>query len=327
MTPLVSILVPVYRVSAYIERCAHSLFGQTFQDVEYVFVDDATPDDSMEKLAKVVACYPHRKEQVKIVHHSVNKGLACARNTAVAHACGVYLLQVDSDDYVEIDMVELLYHKAIETEADIVVCDFYRVCKGVQNVVTDAVYDDPDKNRSSIIASVQSCACVWNKLIKRDLYNKCHRLPLGMDYCEDRFIVVQLYFLTGKIAKINTPLYHYTTTNAASITAQHRTRKHFENTFQCWDFLSAFLLEQGASEAEVNLLALEKIKRKASLMIATNSTSLRKAYASVWHEEETKYLPMLTRGKRVILELVRRRWFGLAQMYHYGVVTGNRLFC
>ena len=319
MNPQISILVPIYNVSSFIERCAHALFCQTFPDIEYVFVDDGTPDDSIIKLAKVIEQYPQRKEQVKIVIHPVNRGLAAARNTAIDNSSGTYLLQVDSDDWIEPDMVELLYHKAIETRADVVVCDYFTEGNGTARVTKDAVFNDMNKNRNAIIISSHSKASIWNKMIKREIYNRCHRLPQGLNYNEDRYIVVQLYFLTDKIAKVDKPLYHYVTNNATSITAQNRSRKHFENTFTCWDLLSDFLWEHGASEEQKNLLDVEKIKRKASLMIATNSYSLRKEYAQKWHQEEARFLSKLTRGKWVITCLIRHRLFLLAHLYHCGV--------
>lgn len=95
----ISLLIPVYGVEKYIERCARSLFGQTYQNIEYIFVDDCTKDSSIAVLKKVLDDYPFRKEQVTIIHHNFNKGLSAARNTAFNHATGDYIIHVDSDDY------------------------------------------------------------------------------------------------------------------------------------------------------------------------------------------------------------------------------------
>ena len=125
MSAKVSILVPIYNVSTYIEKCANSLFSQTFTDIEYIFVNDATPDDSIEKLQKVIEKYPNRKENITIIQHAENRGLAVARNTAKYAANGDYVLVVDSDDYIEEQMVEILYKKAITDNADIVISDIF----------------------------------------------------------------------------------------------------------------------------------------------------------------------------------------------------------
>lgn len=111
----VSILVPVYSVEKYIERCARSIFEQTYQNLDIVFVDDCTPDKSIEILRRVLDDYPERKAQTRIIRHEHNQGLAAARNTAVAAATGTFLTHVDSDDWLELDAVEELVKKQVET--------------------------------------------------------------------------------------------------------------------------------------------------------------------------------------------------------------------
>ena len=96
----ISILVPIYNVSKYIERCAHSLMEQSYENIEYVFVDDCTPDNSITLLKGVIAKYPHRQDQVKIISHEHNKGLAGARITALNSATGDYVVHVEADDYI-----------------------------------------------------------------------------------------------------------------------------------------------------------------------------------------------------------------------------------
>ena len=101
MDYLVSILVPIYGVEKYIRRCAISLFEQTYLNIEYIFVNDCTNDDSIIILENVINQYPNRQSQIKIIQHETNKGLGEARNTAVAAANGDYLFHVDSDDYID----------------------------------------------------------------------------------------------------------------------------------------------------------------------------------------------------------------------------------
>ena len=121
----VSVVIPVFKVRNFIERCATSLFEQTLEDVEYIFVDDASPDDSIEILKECLERYPKRKAQVQILTHEQNKGLPAARNTGLAVATGEYVFHCDSDDWVESTMLEDLYVTAIQNSADIVWCDWY----------------------------------------------------------------------------------------------------------------------------------------------------------------------------------------------------------
>ena len=93
----ISIIVPIYNVEQYIERCARSLFEQTYDDIEYVFVDDCSPDNSLNILYEVLNDYPHRISNVKIIRHIENKGLTAARNSGLEVATGDYIAHCDSD--------------------------------------------------------------------------------------------------------------------------------------------------------------------------------------------------------------------------------------
>jgi glycosyltransferase involved in cell wall biosynthesis len=134
--PVLSIIVPIYKVERYISPCTHSLFGQTHSDIEYIFVNDYTPDNSIKILLEVLKNYPDRSEQVKILNHEYNRGLAAARQSGLDAATGEYLIMVDSDDWLEIDMIAKMYEKAIKEDADIVIADFYEDYTGKEIYIT-----------------------------------------------------------------------------------------------------------------------------------------------------------------------------------------------
>ena len=129
-TPKVSIVIPVYNVEKYIERCVRTLFAQTLDDLEYIFVDDCSPDNSIDVMLKVLEEYPVRKPQVKLIRHEINQGVSQSRQDGVEAATGEYIIHCDPDDWVELDMYEQLYTKAKETNADLVLCDYYEVTNG-----------------------------------------------------------------------------------------------------------------------------------------------------------------------------------------------------
>ena len=122
-SPKVSVIIPVYGVEKYIERCARSLFEQTLEDIEYIFVDDCTPDNSISILRKVLSEYPNREKQVKILHHDKNKGLAKARQTGLKIASGEYIAHCDSDDWVDKDLYKVLYNQAVNLKSDMIAFD------------------------------------------------------------------------------------------------------------------------------------------------------------------------------------------------------------
>lgn len=116
MNPKISIIVPVYNVEQYLERCVNSLIKQTLPDIEILLIDDASPDKS----PQICDSFKEKDGRINVIHKPVNQGLAEARNTGIEHAKGKYLLFVDSDDSVEAEMCRKLYEKAEETEADTV---------------------------------------------------------------------------------------------------------------------------------------------------------------------------------------------------------------
>ena len=122
----ISVIVPVYGVEKYIIRCVKSIFRQTMTErVEFIFVNDCTTDRSMELLADIIGDYPQLSSRVIIINHPRNRGLAVARQTGLEAARGEYILHLDSDDFFEPDMLEVLYQAALTGNSDVVVSDFF----------------------------------------------------------------------------------------------------------------------------------------------------------------------------------------------------------
>ena len=214
----VSVLVPVYNVSKFIERCLHTLFSQTYDNIQYIFVNDCTPDQSIEIIQKVLNEYPQRKEHVKIINHDKNRGLAAARNTGIENAEGEYVLHIDSDDYIELDMVELMFKKAREEDADIVVCDFNIKWKKTHKIAPQQFTDKDQYFRD--ILNTKAMPGVVNKLIRRSLYSENGIFPFeGINLGEDYVTTPKLVSKARLISKVNKPLYHYIQYNEGSYTA------------------------------------------------------------------------------------------------------------
>ena len=321
MTPAVSILVPIYNVSNFIERCAHSLFQQTFKDIEYVFVNDCTPDDSIEKLQKVIAQYPDRKEQIKIVHHEKNRGLAAARNTAIDNSSGKYIQHIDSDDWVEIDMIEQLYNKAEAEQADIVVSDIFFESKNGQKIAKDFVAENKDDNIKNAIEQIIVYTSLWSKLVLRELFRFSY--PENLIYGEDRLSLIKLYFFSNKIVKIDKAFYHYNKTNESSITAQ-KTEFHFQQTILFWSLLDDFLEETNISDKFSTAVEYSKTEAKVSLITKIGDYKLRKKYTYLFRDIEMKYISHFRLGEKLILFFTHYRMYALAQVTHWGIWVKNR---
>ena len=214
----VSVLVPIYGVEQYIAQCAESLFCQTYEDIEYLFVDDCTPDKSISILSEVSARYPHRQQQMQIIHHEKNKGLGAARLTALQSATGDYVMHVDSDDELPLDAVKLLAEKAQETKSDIIDGGYAMMCQGK---ITER--HEPYQGSKESFLKLMLCqnivlSMVWGRLYRRTLYTDYQVFPVpGIDYAEDLGLVPRLYFHASR-ACVKEVVYHYRDDNATSYT-------------------------------------------------------------------------------------------------------------
>ena len=205
--PKVSVIIPVYGVEKYIERCARSLFGQTLDDVEYLFIDDCSPDKSIEILKNVLEEYPNRKQQVVIHRMDQNSGQAAVRKWGMLNATGEYIIHCDSDDWVETDMYELMYNEAKRIDADMVLCG-YRTTDGV-NVQQEYYHTHTDKDGllRAMLTRNESWA-TWNKLCRRSLYTSDFIYPqyaMG----EDMVMVTQLALRSNTFGIVDKVLYNY----------------------------------------------------------------------------------------------------------------------
>lgn len=216
---MVSVLVPIYNVAPYIERCARSLFEQTFSDIEFVFVDDCSPDDSISILQEVVKDYPAVGERVRIIRNNENKGLAAVRNIAVEKAKGEFILHVDSDDWLEKDTVELLYSTAIAEDADVVACDFNEIRKKGSSIIVNNCIPDPLMYAKSLLRR-KSLTHIIGKLIRKSiLTDNGLRAVEGLNQGEDYLMTPKIAYFSRRIAKVDKPLYYYNRLNVNSYTA------------------------------------------------------------------------------------------------------------
>lgn len=203
--PKVSVIVPVYGVEKYIERCVRSLFEQTLDEIEYLFIDDCTPDKSIEILKAVLEEYPKRKEQVIIHRMDQNSGQAKVREWGMRNATGEYLTHCDSDDWVEKTMYDEMYQMAINESVDMVCSDFFIEKEDCTLVYSRNVNGD---NIHNFLLRKNKCV-LWNKIIKRELFrNKAFVYPVG-NMGEDMAIILQVLPFCNKIKYISKAYYHY----------------------------------------------------------------------------------------------------------------------
>lgn len=208
---LVSIIVPVYNVENFIEKCATTLFEQDYENIEYVFVNDCTPDGSIRVLKEIIEKYPNRKNSIKIINKEKNEGLTQARKTGLENSNGEYIMHIDSDDWVELDMASSLVKEALNTSSDIVIYDYYIVYMNKKILKTNRFYKI--KNINNIDQYFVNLLCnyidssLFIKLYKKQLFNNITFPNFSMG--EDTTISLQLFYNADKISYLNKYLYYY----------------------------------------------------------------------------------------------------------------------
>jgi glycosyltransferase involved in cell wall biosynthesis len=281
----VSVLVPIYGVEKFIGRCARSLFGQTFDDVEYVFVDDGSPDDSIVMLGRILEEFPRRKPHVKIVRHEHNKGSAGARNTALDHATGKYVMYVDSDDYLEPDAVRLLHDKAVAETADMVVYDMrYDYGDKVFDNVESIPADSHDYVKELLLR--RKILGVCGKLFDRDLFGRELRFAEGINYGEDYMMISRLAYRARRIVKLDKVLYSYVQTNAGALTKVHspeRERRNMRDIEYAVETLCHFFSQVPEKEVYAGICDRIKIVNKI-LLLKVCGTEVRRLAVGLYPE-------------------------------------------
>ena len=208
--PKVSVIIPVYNVERYIGRCVQTLFGQTLDDMEFVFVNDCTPDRSMEVVAEVLEVFPHRKAQVKIVDLPVNGGLHAARRAGLAVATGEYIAHCDSDDYVDIDIYRLLWQRAVESGSEMVYCSFLSGPAGRMKPFVEDLRPQMEPHwLMRELGMGKLLGVLWRMLVHRRIYEAVAHWPVA-DMAEDHVVHHQLLFACRtKVVWLDKALYCY----------------------------------------------------------------------------------------------------------------------
>lgn len=213
----VSILVPIYGTEKYIERCTRSLFEQTYSNIEFVFVNDCTPDRSVEILKSILEKYPQQKSNTKIISHDKNRGVATARNTLLDNATGDYVMWVDSDDYIDKNAVKILIQKVVQTNADIICLGASKLKKSkVTPIRIQDITNPKEIIKHFLLGDILTT--LWGYFIKRELFvNNTIRFVEGLDIGEDMFVLSKLAYYARTIAIEPQILYYWNSTNESSL--------------------------------------------------------------------------------------------------------------
>lgn len=280
---LVSVIIPFYKVEPFVERCTRSLLEQTLADVEFIFVDDASPDGSRAIIERVTAEYDR---DVRILTHPQNQGLPAARNTGLAEARGEFIYHCDSDDYLEPTMLEDMYNAATTEQADFVYCDFYLDFGQSRREMTNPSYTDPERLVKEGFLAGSMKYNVWNKLIARNVYNESGiQFPAGHGMGEDMTMILLATHATRTV-HVAKPLYHYVKLNANAFSNTF-SQKHLDDIRFNADRTFAGLADWNVSEKQ-KYMGFFKLNLKLPFLFSEEHQQLW--LWKQWYPEANQYI-------------------------------------
>lgn len=279
--PEISIIVPVYGVEKYLDKCVNSILNQTFTNFELILVDDGSKDNC----PLMCEQYKEKDNRVRVIHKE-NGGLSDARNAGIEVATGKYIGFVDSDDYISYKMYEALYNAIEKNSADLSMCNF--MCIGEDEFIEDNDFSIPEKVMSGIEILDRnkddekgSWVVAWNKLYKKELF-KDIRYPVGKIH-EDEFVYHKIMVKCKKVACVSEPLYFYLQRNNSIMKSDYSVKRldRCEALLERGEFLlnkvsyktASFILNKSVfmwrsgfirlnKNQEVNVVRLNELKKK-----------------------------------------------------------------
>lgn len=219
---LISVIVPVYKVEKYLDRCINSIINQTYQNLEIILVDDGSPDNSG------VMCdeYAVKDSRIKVIHKK-NGGLSDARNAGIEVAAGKYITFLDSDDYIHENMISLLYDRIIQDGSDIALCnaqyvdEYGNFIENKLRFIDDCILSAHDAIEN-LVSGASTLIVSWAKLYKREIFSGL-RFPIGKIH-EDEFIVHKLLKDGIVISCLKYRLYYYVQREGSIINSKYTVR-------------------------------------------------------------------------------------------------------
>ena len=219
--PLVSIIVPVFNVEAYLKQCIDSIICQSLKEIEIILVDDGSTDSS----GLICDEYALIDSRIHVIHHDINKGLSCSRNDGIDISVSPYIMFVDGDDWVDSQFCELPYQTALENDADLVLFSYKRFyADGKEDLICTKIKSGPIDEAQALAFNVMIWDAAWIGFYRRELFNEI-RYPVGKLY-EDTGTSHRLIHTAKRLFLLDECVYHYRVGRIGSITTNPTTRDH-----------------------------------------------------------------------------------------------------
>lgn len=311
----ISIIVPIYKVADYIKRCCESLFMQSSDEIEYIFIDDASPDESIQIVEQEIKAHNINADKVRIIRNEINRGVAFARKTGLENATGEYVLFVDADDWIDTTCISKLLETIENKNVEIVGYNWYLEYSQGRRILHQAIC----KNGQEAFIAMMSGGLrwyLWSFLIKRSLFtsNNIQFIP-GWNVGEDMMVLVKLFSCMPAFLQIEEPLYHYNQENTASITrmkAGNQIRIVANHVREVENYIESIYGSKYDKE-----LGFLKLNVKFPLLISQDTHCYR-----LWNEyfcEADKFIwdnGYITTRSKLLQWIASHRLYGLVKSYN-----------
>ena len=293
MKPLVSVIVPVYKVEPYLERCLDSLVSQMLKEIEIIVIDDGSPD----RCGEICDAYAAKDARFRVVHQE-NRGLSAARNVGIELAQADYLMFVDSDDWVDPEFCRLPYQAAVEHRADLVMFQYFRIENGKEKLWMPEEPEGFKGQDDGIRIVFQGAGMVaWNKLYHKNLFLEIC-FPEGR-YFEDNAVAHRIIYAAQKIYFLRWPLYNYVI-REGSIT-QAKDHKKYNDQYEMVTLLCSELVQMG--QDEIALKMMRSVYYRYLLGEGRNQEYSRECISFLLHQDPLRN--QCTRKRRIMMWLLR----------------------
>ena len=286
----VSILVPFYMVEKYVGRCVESLFTQTYHNVEYVFVNDCTPDNSMEVINDKIEEYG-LASKCKMIVHEQNLGISASRNDCLDNMTGDYFLFIDSDDYIDTDMVELLVEAAIKENADISGCGYIEEFAD-HSVEHPQKYTNDHDEMMRAITLLTIKGVMWKLLVRSTIVTD-HRDEVRFipdrNMVDDYLFCCQIFYYAQRFVGVDRCMYHWIQYNPNNYT--HTTVFAVESQAAAIRKVEQFYKEKGIYGVVEDELTQRKFISKLPLLLDRNCFNVTK-WRAIFPESNDVYKKM-----------------------------------
>ena len=326
LKPTVSVIIPMYNVSEYVDDCFSNLASQVLTNFEVILIDDKSVDDTIEKVIRAIEYFEREDVEFTLITQEMNMGVACARNMGLERASGEYVYFYDADDRLEPDTLSALYSEAKQRDADIAGCEwFISFAQNERHIKQRDVQRGVDLFRGFASGIIRWN--LWLFMVRRSLYeqNGFKFLP-GMNMGEDMMVMMKLALISNRVSIVHKPLYHYSQTNTGAQTKNWSKEKRDQVTANVKE-VEAFCRRNYGDSFD---LELDFLKQSVKLpFIISDRRDDYKIWAGWFPESDksirrNKSLPFRTRGLQ-LAAAKRQYWilwlyYKLINRFVYGLL-------